>query len=82
MIKERWFPFQGVVAVNAVRDPFPGELSPVDVIVAVFALRRRALEIYVDQLGFQIGRLVTVHTGCRPVRAHQWKCGLRVIESG
>ena len=82
MIEERGPPLHAVVAVSAVRHLPRGKLFPVDVLMALFTLRWRSLEIYIDQLGFEVGWLVAVHASRRPVRSDQRKCGLRVIESG
>jgi len=52
----------------------------VGIFVAVLAFFRRLLEIRIDQLGFQIRRLMAVDTGDRPVRSLQRERSLIVIE--
>lgn len=47
VIEERWLPLGTVVARNATGNPILGELLPMDVLVAVFALRRRPFEVHV-----------------------------------
>lgn len=53
-----------------------------NILVAVFALRRRSLEIDIDQSGFQVWRLVAIHAGCRAMRSGQRECGFGMIEAG
>ncbi len=83
VVKQGRFPFGRVMAVGAlrhlVREEFR-ELSSVDVLVTVLAFFRRLLEIDIDQLGFQVGRFVTVNTSHRAVRPRQWKRSRTVVE--
>lgn len=59
-----------------------GKLPAVDVLMALLTLGWRSFEIDVDQLRFQIRRLVACNAGSRPMRTEQRKLRLRVIESG
>ena len=80
MIEEGRFPFGAVVAVCARRTAGPGELSAMDVLVAILTFRWCGLEIYVDQPGLLVGRFVAIHASRGAVRALQGKRSLRVIE--
>lgn len=80
MIKKRRLPFHAVVALRTMRDVSLGELLAVDVFVAIFALRGRALEIHVQEPGFEIRRLMTVDARRRPVRSQQRELCLRMIK--
>ena len=76
MVKRGRLPFCGIVTVGAlghlIRKEFR-ELPSVDVLVTVFALLRRLLEVDIDQLGFKVGWFVAVNTSHCPVRPCQWK---------
>lgn len=81
MIEQRRLPLLAVVTVHAGRDlPF-GELLSMDIVMALFALHRRGLEIHVAKLGFKIRRLVAIHAGCGAMRSQQGERGLRMVES-
>lgn len=81
VIEKRGSPLYGVVAVGAVGDFALGKLLAVNVLVAIFALRRRCLEIHVDQLSLQVRRLVAVCAGGGAVGAQQRERSPRVIEA-
>jgi len=49
------------------------ELLAVNIRVAVLALGRSGSEVRGDELGLQVGRLVTIDAGGGLVRSHQWK---------
>lgn len=70
------------MAVGAAGYVALGKLFPVNIIVAVFTLRRRGFEIRVDQFCFQVGRLVAVDARGRPMRPHQGEVGFGMIEGG
>lgn len=69
MVKERRLPLHAVMAIGTWRGRSLGELFPMDILVAAFALRRRGLEIHVDQFGFEVRRLVAVDTSRGTMRA-------------
>ncbi len=69
MIKQGRFPFHAVMALCAPGDLRLSELFPVNVLMTVFALRGRRLEVHIDQLGFRTGRLVAIHARHGAVRA-------------
>ena len=81
VVKQGRLPFRAVVAVRAWRDLPLGELSAVNVFMAVFALGRGCLEIDVHELGFQVWRLMAINTRCGPVSTYEGKRSLRVIEA-
>jgi len=81
VIKQRRLPLHAVVTVSASCDTCVCELLPVNILVAVFALRRRSREIDVDQSGFQVWWLVAIHAGRRAVRSGQRECGFGMIEA-
>ena len=82
VIKQRRSPPGTVVTLSTTGHIRLGELLAVDVLMAVFALGWRRLEIDVDQLPFKIRRLVAINAGRHPMRAEQREPRLRVIESG
>jgi len=82
MVKERRLPLHAVVALRAARDIRLSELLAVDVLVAVFALAGRCLEVHVHQFGLKVGRLVAIDAGRRAVRSEQGKLRLRMVEAG
>jgi len=82
VVKQRRFPFHAVVTFNTARDRTLGKLLSVDIFVTVFTLHRRGPEIHVDQFGFQVGRLMAVDAGGRPMRACQQEFGFRMVEGG
>ena len=47
MIEKCWLPLRAVVAVSATRISILGELLAVDILMALFTLGRRGLEIHV-----------------------------------
>jgi len=82
VVEQRWFPLGAVMTVGAGRDPvFLGELTAVDVGVALFALGGCLGEVHIDERGFQVGRLMAVAASNGPVRADQGELGLAVIEA-
>jgi len=80
VIKERRLPLHAVVALGAACHIRFGELLPVNVLMAILALRRRGLEIRIDQLGLQVRRLVAVDARRDPMRTQQRKLCLRMVE--
>ena len=82
VVKERGLPLRGIVALRTGCDSVLFKLMSVNVLVAVFALRRRCLEVHIHQLGLQVGRPVAINAGRRPVRAQQRKRGFRMVEAG
>jgi len=44
-----------------------------DILVAIFALCRRGSKIYIDELGFQVGRFVAVDTRRGAVDSEKWE---------
>lgn len=81
VIEQRRLPFHAVVAVGAAGDVRLRELLPVNVLVAILALSRSSLEIDVDEVSLQVGRLVAIAAGRRTMRSQQRKLRFRVIES-
>lgn len=63
MIEQGRFPLQAVVTVRARRLLAFRKLPAVNVLVALFARRRRCFEICVNQLGTHVRRLVAVDAG-------------------
>lgn len=82
MIKERRLPLHAVVAFRATRDLSLGELLSMDVLMTVFTLRGRGLEIYIEKLGFEIRRLMTADTWRGPVCSQQRKTCLGMVKTG
>lgn len=82
MIEQRRLPFHAVVTFSTSRDARFGKLFRVHIFVAIFALRWRCLEVHIDQLGFQVRRLVAAGAAGRPVRSHEREWGFRMIEPG
>jgi len=84
VIEERRLPFGRVVAVatwcDLVRIELR-ELPAVDIFMALLALLRRLLEVHIDELGFQVWRLVAIDAGDRAMRARQWKRRRAVIKA-
>ena len=66
---------------RASRSIASSELLPVDVFVAVLALRRRGLEVDIHQLGFKVWRLVAIDAGRSAMRAEQNELRLGMIEA-
>ena len=69
MFRKTLFTLTAVVALGTVRYGRHRELLRVDVLMAVFTRSWRHLEIDINQLSFQIRRLVTVLAGGRTVRS-------------
>ena len=69
MIEQRWFPFHAVVAFSTAGNLAFGKLLPVNILMAVLTLLRCRLKIDIDQLRFQIGRLMTINAGRGAVRS-------------
>ena len=81
VIELRRPPLVGIVAINASGDIALGKLFAVSVLMAVFALLGSRFEIHVDQFGFQVRRLVAVHTCGGAVRPEERERGLGMIEA-
>jgi len=81
VIKQRRLPFHAVVTLGAARHSSFCELVRMHVLMAILTLCRCSFEIYIQQLGFKIWRLVAVDARGRAVRAQQREFRLRVIES-
>ena len=81
VIEQRRFPLHAGMAFCAASHFAFGELFTVNVFVAIFALRWHGLEVDVDELGFEIRRLVAVDASGRTVCAQQWELGFRMIEA-
>jgi len=82
MIKERGLPLGDAVAVGTGCDSFGlGELTAVNILMAVFAFRRSLGEINVEELGFKVGRFVAIDTRDRTMRTEQSELGAVVIEA-
>ena len=56
------------------------KLPAVNICMTVFAFRGRGSEIDIQQLGFEVRRLVTIDAGNGSVRSHQWERRLCMIE--
>ena len=80
MIKKRRLPFHAVVALGTTGDIALGELLSVDVLMAVFTLRGRSLEVGIQKLGLEIRRPMTADTRCSPMRSQQRKLCFRMIK--
>ena len=84
VIEGRRLPLGGVVAVSA-RSDFVfvelGELAAVRVFVALLAFLRSLLEVHINKLGFQVGRLMAVDASDRTMRALQAEGGGVVVEA-
>lgn len=81
VVEQRWLPLGAVVAVGAGRDLRGiGELQTVNIFVALLALVGSSLEVHVHEVGFHVGRLVTIDTGCGAMCPNQRKCRLGMIE--
>lgn len=81
MVKQRRLPLRGIVTPDAMGDVPLSKLLTVNVLVAVFALRWRSLEIHIEHLGFEIGRLMAVNAGRCAMRPQQWEFRFRVVET-
>lgn len=69
MIEEGRFPLHAGVALGTSSHARFRELFSVNILMAVFALHRSRLEVHVQQLGFEIRRLVAGDAGRRSMRA-------------
>lgn len=84
MVEQGRLPFGCVVAVATWCDLIRielRELPVVDILMALLALLRRLLEVHIDELGFQVRRLVAIDAGDRAMRAGQWKRRRAVIKA-
>lgn len=81
VVEQRGLPASAVVALGAGRDSALGKLSAVDVLMAFLTLRRRGLEVHIDQTRFLVGWLMAVHAGGGSMCAQQGKGSFRVIEA-
>jgi len=70
------------MAVDTAGDAVFGKLLSVYVFMTLLALLGSGLEVDVDQLGFEVRRLVAIDARSRAMRARQLEIGLRVIEGG
>ena len=82
VIEQGRLPLHAVVAVGAGGSVPFGELLSVDVLMAVLAQGGGCLEIHVDQIGFEVRRLMAVDAGRRPMCPEQGKLGLGMVETG
>ena len=69
VVKQRWLPLHAGVALRAQCSVRFGELLSVDVLVAVLALGWCGFEVHIHQFGFQVGRLMAIDAGRRPMCA-------------
>lgn len=69
VIEERGLPLRAVMALCAGCDAILQELLAVRVLVAVFTLGRRTLEVNIHQLGFEVRGLVAIDTGRGAMRS-------------
>lgn len=67
VIKERGFPFRGVMAIGAGCLVAFRELPAVNVEVAQLAFGRRGFEVHVHERSFEVGRLVAIHARHGPM---------------
>lgn len=81
VIEQRRLPPGTVVTFNTSSHAVLGELLSVRILVALFALHGRCLEIDIDQLSFQIRGLVALDARRRTMRSQQRESCLRVVES-
>ena len=84
MIKQGRLPLGRVVAVPAGSDLVRIELRKlpaVDIFMALLALLRRLFEVHIDELGFQIRRLVAIDAGDGSMRARQGERCRAVIKA-
>lgn len=81
VVKQRGFPLCAAVALGTGRHSAIGELSAVNVLMAFLTSRRRRFEVHIDQAGFLVGWLMTVHAGGSPMRANQRERSFGVIET-
>lgn len=81
VVEQRRFPFHRSVALGTARDVALGKLLAMNILVAIFALRRSSFEIHIKQLRFQVRRLVAVDARRCTVRTLQGELRLRVIET-
>ena len=84
MVEGRRLPLVRIVAVRT-RSHLVGveldELAAVRIFVALFAFLRSLLEVHINKLGFQVGRLMAVDASDRTMRALQAEgCGV-VVEA-
>jgi hypothetical protein len=71
VVEERRSPFHAVVAVSTRGGFTLGELLSMDVFVAVLAQKRGRFEIDIDELGFEVRRLMAVDASSRTMRSEQ-----------
>ena len=81
VIKQRRLPFHAVVTLGAARNSGLCELLAMHVLVAVLTLRWSSFEIDMQQVRFEIWRLMAIDARGSAVRAQEGKFRLRVIES-
>lgn len=81
MVKQRRLPLCAVVALGARRKSALGELPAVNVLMAFLTFRRRGFEVHIDQAGFLVGWLMTVHAGSAAMRTDQREGSFGVIET-
>jgi len=82
MIEQGRFPFRSVVTIRARRFLALRKLPAVNILVTLFAGRRRCFEIRVNQPGAHVLRFVAVNTSCGAMSSQQRKGGPGVIKAG
>ena len=81
MVEKRRLPFHAVVAIRAVRDLVLRKLLAMDVLVALFTLGRRRLEIYVGQPSLLIWWFAAIRASGGAMSANQEEGGCRMIKA-
>lgn len=82
VIEERGLPLHAVVTLRAAGYVGFGELLPMYIFMAVLAQCRCLFEVHVEEIGFEVWRLMAVDAGCRSMRSEQGELRLRVIKAG
>lgn len=80
MIEGGRLPARSIVALGAGGYPVLGELSTMDFLVAILALRGCGFKVHMDERGLHVRRFVAIDAGSRAMRSQQRKCGLAVVE--
>ena len=80
VIEKRGLPLVTVVAVCARRGVRFGKLLSMNVFMTVLALRRRSLEIHIDQLRFEVRGLVAIDASGGTMRPDQSEFRFRMVE--
>lgn len=79
MVEKRGPPLIAVVASGTIVCPRP-KLAGMRVLMAIATISRGFRELHVRHGQFHIWRLVAIDAGHGPMRAHQRKLGLRMVE--